>query len=76
MAIAIEQGKGGQDRRVMLLSRQICQIVRTAGSPQDHPSLDLSPVLLNGLGPVAERGTEPAVFLNPNSCMSFEPEPS
>ncbi len=43
---------------------------------QNRPSLDLSPFVLKGLEPVGERGTDPVVFLNPNSCMGFEPEPS
>jgi hypothetical protein len=42
----------------------------------NRPSLDLSPIALKGLEPVGERGTDPVVFLNPNSCMGFEPEPS
>jgi hypothetical protein len=42
----------------------------------NRPSLDLSPFVLKGLEPVGERGTDPVVFLNPNSCMGFEPGPS
>jgi hypothetical protein len=42
----------------------------------NRPSLDLSPFALKGLEPVGERGTDPVVFLNPNSCMGFEPGPS
>ena len=40
---------------------------------QNRPSLDLSPIVLEGLEPVGERGTDPVVFHNPNSCMGFEP---
>jgi hypothetical protein len=43
---------------------------------QNRPLLDLSPFVLKGLEPVGERGTDPVVFLNPNSCMGFEPGPS
>ena len=43
---------------------------------QNRPSLDLSPFALKGLEPVGERGTDPVIFLNPNSCMGFEPGPS
>jgi len=43
---------------------------------QNRPLLDLSPVALKGREPVGERGTDPVVFLNPNSCMGFEPGPS
>ena len=42
----------------------------------NRPSLDLIPFVLKGLEPVGERGTDPVVFLNPNSCMGLEPEPS
>ena len=42
----------------------------------NRPSLDLSPIALKGLEPVGERGTDPVVFLNPNSCMGLEPGPS
>jgi hypothetical protein len=42
----------------------------------NRPSLDLSPFALKGHEPVGERGTDPVVFLNPNSCMGFEPGPS
>ena len=42
----------------------------------NRPSLDLSPIVLKGREPVGERGTDPVVFLNPNSCTGFEPEPS
>jgi len=41
-----------------------------------RPSLDLIPFVLKGREPVGERGTDPVVFLNPNSCTGFEPEPS
>jgi hypothetical protein len=42
----------------------------------NRPSLDLIPFALKGCEPVGERGTDPVVFLNPNSCTGFEPEPS
>ena len=42
----------------------------------NRPSLDLIPFVLKGREPVGERGTDPVVFLNPNSCTGFEPEPS
>jgi len=42
----------------------------------NRPSLDLSPIALKGREPVGERGTDLVVFLNPNSCTGFEPEPS
>jgi hypothetical protein len=42
----------------------------------NRPSLDLIPFVLKGREPVRERGTDPVVFLNPNSCTGFEPEPS
>jgi hypothetical protein len=42
----------------------------------NRPLLDLSPYALKGYEPVGERGTGPVFFLNPNSCMGFEPEPS
>ena len=42
----------------------------------NRPSLDLSPCALKGYEPVGELGTDPVFFLNPNSCMGFEPEPS
>ena len=42
----------------------------------NRPLLDLIPFALKGCEPVGERGTDPVVFLNPNSCTGFEPEPS
>jgi hypothetical protein len=38
------------------------------------PVAGSEPEVLKGLEPVEERGTDPVVFLNPNSCMGYEPE--
>jgi len=42
----------------------------------NRPSLDLSPSVLEGHGACRGAWDRPGVFLNPNSCMGFEPEPS
>src|SRR5712672_4515727 len=55
---------------------KICQNVRTGGSRKNRPSLDLSPSVLEGLESLSGSVGQSGVFLNPNSCMGFEPEPS
>ena len=43
----------------------------------NRPSLDLSPFVLEGLKSLTgSLGQIRCVFLNPNSCMGFEPGPS
>jgi hypothetical protein len=43
----------------------------------NRPSLDPSPYMLKGLESLSGSvGRIRRVFLNPNSCMGFEPEPS
>jgi hypothetical protein len=43
----------------------------------NRPSLDLSPIVLEGLRSLSGSvGQTRCVFLNPNSCMGFEPGPS
>jgi transposase len=42
----------------------------------NRPSLDLSPFVLEGLRACRGAWDRPGVFLNPNSCMGFEPGPS
>jgi hypothetical protein len=43
---------------------------------QNRPSLGLSPIALKGLGACRGARDRSGVFLNPNSCTGFEPEPS
>jgi len=42
----------------------------------NRPLLELSPLRPKAREPAKERGIVPVVFLNPNSCKGFEPEPS
>jgi transposase len=42
----------------------------------NRPSLDLSPFVLKGRRACRGAWDRSGVFLNPNSCMGFEPEPS
>src|SRR6266446_9545214 len=42
----------------------------------NRPSLDLSPFVLEGHRACRGAWDRSGVFLNPNSCMGFEPEPS
>jgi hypothetical protein len=42
----------------------------------NRPSLDLSPIVLEGRRACRGAWDRPGVFLNPNSCTGFEPEPS
>jgi transposase len=42
----------------------------------NRPSLDLSPFVLEGHGACRGAWDRSGVFLNPNSCMGFEPGPS
>jgi hypothetical protein len=43
---------------------------------QNRPSLDLSPIVLEGRRACREAWDRSGVFLNPNSCKGFEPVPS
>src|SRR5450432_724141 len=43
---------------------------------QNRPSLDLSPIVLEGLRACRGAWDRSGVFLNPNSCMGLEPVPS
>jgi transposase len=43
---------------------------------QNRPSLDLSPIVLEGLRACRGAWDRSGVFLNPNSCKGFEPVPS
>jgi hypothetical protein len=42
----------------------------------NRPSLELSPFMLEGRRACREARDRSGVFLNPNSCMGFEPGPS
>ena len=42
----------------------------------NRPSLDLIPFVLKGLRACRGARDRSGVFLNPNSCTGFEPEPS
>jgi len=42
----------------------------------NRPSLDLSPIVLEGRRACRGAWDRPGVFLNPNSCTGPEPEPS
>src|SRR5882762_8382082 len=55
---------------------KICQNVRTGGSRKNRPSLDLSPSVLEGVESLSGAWDRSGVFLNPDSCMGFEPGPS
>jgi transposase len=55
--------------------RKICQNVRTGGST-NRPSLDLSPIVLEGHRACRGAWDRSGVFLNPNSCKGLEPVPS